>query len=146
MPTFWPASIFVPRWRTRMLPDRTFWPPKRFTPSRWPSESRPLREEPPAFLCAMMLLPSLSRSGDDLFDLDHRQILAMAVLAPRVLPAALLEDDQVRPARLLHDRAHDLGAGHGRRADLVADHQHVGELDLGAGLALDLLERDRVLG
>ena len=79
--------------------------------------------------------------GDDLFDLDHRQVLTMTVLAPRVLAAALLEDDQVRPARLLDDRAHDLGAGNGRRADLVADHQHVGELDLGAGLARDALDR-----
>jgi 3-oxoacyl-[acyl-carrier protein] reductase len=34
-------------------------------------------------------------SGDDLFDLDHRQILAVAVLAPRILPAALLENDGV---------------------------------------------------
>src|SRR5262245_20895214 len=129
-----------------MLPARTFWPPYRFTPNRRPSESRPLREEPPAFLCAMVLLPSLFGSGDDLFDLDHRQVLAMAVLAPRILPAALLEDDQVRPARLLDDRAHDLGAGHGRLANLVADHQHVGELDLGARLSLDLLERERILG
>src|SRR3990170_1647154 len=110
-PTFSPAFILVPRWRTRMLPEMTFWPPKRFTPSRWPSESRPLREEPPAFLCAMTNSP-VALSGDDLFDLDHRQVLAMAVLAPRVLAAPLLEDDQVRPARLLDDRGHDLGAGH----------------------------------
>src|SRR5882757_6833579 len=43
--------------------------------------------------------------GDDLFDLDHRQVLTVTVLAPRVLATALLEDDQVRPARLLDDRA-----------------------------------------
>src|SRR5262249_38251829 len=36
-----------------MLPAGTSWPPKRFTPRRWPGESRPLRELPPAFLCAM---------------------------------------------------------------------------------------------
>src|SRR6185437_10674870 len=129
-----------------MLPAKTFWPPKRFTPSRRPSESRPLREEPPAFLCAILLLRSLSGSGDDLFDLDHRQILAMAVLAPRILAAPLLEDDQVRPARLLDDRAHDLGAGDGRRADLLAHHQDVGELDPGAGLACNPLHGERVVG
>ena len=32
---------------------------KRLTPSRLPAESRPLREEPPAFLCAIVLLRSL---------------------------------------------------------------------------------------
>src|SRR6516164_4328365 len=36
-----------------MLPARTGSPPNFFTPSRWPGESRPLREEPPDFLCAM---------------------------------------------------------------------------------------------
>src|ERR1700748_453186 len=117
-----------------MLPDRTFWPPKRFTPRRLPSESRPLREEPPAFLCAI-LLSGRSSSGDDLFDLDHRQVLAMAVLAPRVLAAPLLEDDQVRAARLLDDRGYHLGAFDGRLADPAIDHQHVGELDLRAGFA-----------
>src|ERR1700694_4357206 len=36
-----------------MLPPRTCSPPKRFTPSRWEFESRPLRELPPPFLCAI---------------------------------------------------------------------------------------------
>src|SRR5215813_1518635 len=53
MPTLAPAWKVVPRWRTRMLPAGTTWPPKRFTPRRWPGESRPLRELPPAFLCAI---------------------------------------------------------------------------------------------
>src|SRR5688500_12038220 len=66
----------------------------------------------------------------------------MAVLAPRVLAAPLLEDNQVRTARLLDDRGHDLGAGHGRRADLFADHPHVVELDLVAGLALEPPDRE----
>src|SRR3984893_8884540 len=30
--------------------------------------------------------------GDDLFDLDHRQVLTVTILAPRVLATALLED------------------------------------------------------
>src|SRR5262249_56531460 len=53
MPTLLPGWKVVPRWRTMMLPAGTSWPPKRFTPRRWPGESRPLRELPPAFLCAI---------------------------------------------------------------------------------------------
>src|SRR5690606_33894664 len=36
-----------------MLPPTTSWPPNFFTPRRRPAESRPLRDEPPAFLCAI---------------------------------------------------------------------------------------------
>src|SRR5437764_7723692 len=36
-----------------MLPARTDCPPNFFTPRRLLSLSRPLRDEPPAFLCAM---------------------------------------------------------------------------------------------
>src|SRR5688500_5076934 len=42
-----------------MLPARTFSPPNFFTPRRRPALSRPLREEPPAFLCAMALSSTL---------------------------------------------------------------------------------------
>ena len=37
------------------------WPPKRFTPSRWELESRPLRVDEAPFLCAMERAPT-SRS------------------------------------------------------------------------------------
>ena len=57
-PTFAPGRIFVPRWRTMMLPASTCSPPKTLTPSRLEWESRPLRVLPPAFLCAMCLLDS----------------------------------------------------------------------------------------
>src|SRR5690349_17591872 len=36
-----------------MLPARTCSPPKIFKPRRCPAESRPLRDDPPAFLCAI---------------------------------------------------------------------------------------------
>src|SRR6185312_7345086 len=36
-----------------MLPASTASPPNFFTPRRRPAESRPLRDEPPAFLCAI---------------------------------------------------------------------------------------------
>src|SRR5688572_7397820 len=53
MPTLEPGCHLVPRWRTMMLPARAAWLPKSFTPRRLLSLSRPLRLEPPAFLCAM---------------------------------------------------------------------------------------------
>jgi hypothetical protein len=49
-PTLLPGCHFVPRWRMMMLPGMTNSPPNFFTPRRLPAESRPLREEPPAFL------------------------------------------------------------------------------------------------
>src|SRR5262245_21031576 len=39
-----------------MLPASTFSPPNFFTRRRRPAESRPLRDEPPAFLCAIGFL------------------------------------------------------------------------------------------
>src|SRR5208283_5945259 len=39
-----------------MLPARTNSPPNFFTPLRWPALSRPFRELPPAFLCAITFL------------------------------------------------------------------------------------------
>src|SRR5262249_8585580 len=59
-PTFCPGCHLVPRWRARMLPASTCSPPKIFKPRRWACESRPLREEPPAFLCAIAISPSVS--------------------------------------------------------------------------------------
>src|SRR6185437_5425359 len=56
------------------------------------------------FMCHR-IAPVALGSGDDLFDLDHRQVLTVTVLAPRILAAALLEDDQVLAAALLDDRA-----------------------------------------
>src|SRR3954470_3676924 len=59
MPIFTPGCHFVPRCRTTMLPATTRSSPNFLTPRRRPSESRPLREEPPAFLCAMTRVPEL---------------------------------------------------------------------------------------
>src|SRR5256885_5912515 len=53
MPTLSPGCHLVPRWRTMMLPARTVSLPNFFTPRRLLWLSRPLRDEPPAFLCAM---------------------------------------------------------------------------------------------
>src|SRR3989304_7886543 len=43
----------VPRWRTRIVPERTCSPPNRLTPKRCDCLSRPLRLEPPPFLWAI---------------------------------------------------------------------------------------------
>src|SRR5436190_7241880 len=53
LPTPRPGWILVPRWRTMMVPAGTVCPPNAFTPSRLDSESRPLRDAPPPFLCAI---------------------------------------------------------------------------------------------
>src|SRR5215510_7862465 len=60
-PTFGPGCHLVPRWRAMILPATAYSPPNSFKPSRWLFESRPLREEPPAFLCAMASNPSVGR-------------------------------------------------------------------------------------
>src|SRR5688572_20343602 len=57
MPTLAPGWNLVPRWRTRMLPARTSSAPNFLTPRRRPAVSRPLRDEPPAFLCAIAQTP-----------------------------------------------------------------------------------------
>src|SRR5947208_10390284 len=90
MPTLSPGCHLVPRWRTMMLPARAAWPPNSFTPRRLLSLSRPLRDEPPAFLCAMSDYFAL---GDFLaaplagaaFSVEA----ALAVLPPPVLFLAL---------------------------------------------------------
>src|SRR5665213_4569016 len=53
MPTLRPGWTTVPTWRTRMFPASTIWPAWRLIPRRCDCESRPLRELPWPFLCAM---------------------------------------------------------------------------------------------
>src|SRR5215204_7221372 len=60
-PTFLPGFHFVPRCRARILPPRTASPPNFFRPSRCECESRPLRDEPTPFLCAIVLTPDHRR-------------------------------------------------------------------------------------
>src|SRR5699024_9777565 len=52
-PTLAPGWNLVPRWRTRISPALTDWPPKRLTPRYCGFESRPLRVELTPFLLAM---------------------------------------------------------------------------------------------
>ena len=48
----------MPRWRTMIEPAGTSWPSPTFTPSRWPTQSRPFFELEPAFLWAMSVYSS----------------------------------------------------------------------------------------
>src|ERR1700732_4270417 len=138
-----------------MLPGTTISPPNFLTPSRRPALSRPLRDEPPAFLCATFRSPAAPRRRfflprqPDLGDLQHGLVLAVGVLAPVILPPLLLEDDDLAGAALLDEGGADRGAGQegraGRDIGAVADHQHFAELDHGAGLAVELLDRDHIV-
>ena len=53
MPVPSPGRKRVPRWRTRIIPAFTVWPSKIFTPSIFGFESRPFRDDPRPFLCAI---------------------------------------------------------------------------------------------
>src|ERR1044072_4499028 len=56
-PTFLPGFHLVPRCRARMFPPSTRSPPNFFSPNRCEFESRPLRDEPTPFLCAIKPSP-----------------------------------------------------------------------------------------
>src|SRR5712692_2772204 len=107
-PTLVPGLNRVPRCRTMMLPAVTNCPPKRLTPSRWALESRPLRELPTPFLCAMSLCL-------DLGDADRRHDLPVPALPPVVLPPLELDHEDLGALLLGHDLAGDLGRGEGLR-------------------------------
>src|SRR6185312_17389311 len=118
-----------------ILPGTTISPPNFLTPSRRPRLSRPLRDDPPAFLCAICCsyLGPRSASTPDLADAQHGLLLAMPFLAPVVVPPLFLKDDDLgRPGLLDHSRA-DRGAvekrGAGRDLGAFADHQHLPQLD-----------------
>ena len=51
----------MPRWRTMIEPAGTSWPSPAFTPSRWPTLSRPFFELEPAFLWAISVTRPSSR-------------------------------------------------------------------------------------
>src|SRR5215472_9217014 len=87
--------------------------------------------------------------GEDFGHADEREFLPVAAFPARILPAALLEGDDLRPASLLEDFGGDRGAGNGwlAQADAVAaHHQDLAELYDLAGRALDLVDLDHVLG
>src|SRR5712692_9691998 len=135
-PTLDPGLNRVPRCRTMMLPAVTNCPPKRLTPSRWALESRPLRELPTPFLCAMSLCLDLGYA-------DGGHDLPVPALPSVILPPLELDHEDLAVLLLRDDLARDLRAGQrlrlGRYLPVLGDEQHLVELDRGArGLAQPL--------
>src|ERR1043165_951644 len=100
--------------------------------------------------CRMLLIRCRrSGAGLDLVDAQDGDRLAMTVLAAVIVAAALLEDQHLLAALLLDHRRADRGAGDGRGAGLglgaFADDEHLAQLDGGAGLARQLLDRDDIV-
>src|SRR6185295_4900488 len=159
MPTFAPGWNLVPRWRTRMLPASTSSAPNFLTPRRRPAVSRPLRDEPPAFLCAIARTPYSDCSGGldarrrsgglDIGDAQHRLELPVAALAAIVVTAVLLEDQNLVGLGLVQHLGGYRSAFHQRRADrqvrILADHQNLVEGDVVAGRDLELLDQNDVV-
>src|SRR5918997_6652407 len=142
-PTPSPGWKWVPRWRTRISPALTTWPPKRFTPRNWALESRPLREELAPFLWAMcLLLP-----GVDGRDADPRQPLAVTEATLVAGLVLVLQDVDLRALGVGHDLAADGDAGEGssvgRDVGAVDDEQRRQRHGV-AGAAGDLLDLDDV--
>src|SRR5580693_7404032 len=134
-----------------MLPGMTIWPPNFLTPSRRPALSRPLREEPPAFLCAICCSYLALRAvrASDVGDAQYGLLLAVPFLASIIVPPLLLEDDDLGRPRLLDHGGTNRSAikkrGAGRDLCAFADHQHLAELDRGAWLRCQSFDRDDVV-
>src|SRR5690348_5744943 len=127
MPTRLPGWNLVPRCRTMMWPGMTISPPNFLTPSRRPALSRPLRDEPPAFLCAICCSYLALRTirAFDLGDAQNGLLLAMPFFSAVIVPPLLLEDDNLgRPLLLDNGRANRCPVekrGAGRDLGPVAD-------------------------
>src|SRR6516165_8370628 len=124
-----------------MWPGTTISPPNFLTPRRLPRLSRPLREEPPAFLCAIRhsFLMRRTAGASDLGNPQHGLVLAVPLLAPIILPPLLLDDDDLGRANLVDRTGGDRRAGKQRRPRRnlgpLADDQRYGELEHDPGLA-----------
>src|SRR6266550_3115796 len=104
----------VPSWRTKIFPARTVSPPKTFTPRRCPWLSRPLRELPPAFLCAIAYSPTLRF---DCRNLECGLVLPVALLPAVAFSPFFLEDADFFGSDLADNLAAHFGICHERSAD-----------------------------
>src|SRR4051812_1838688 len=121
VPTFLPATNFVPRCLTRILPAVTSSPPYRFTPKRLLTLSRPLRTLPCPFLCAICFVYRSSGVPGEwpviilnlyFFDLQHRQFLSVANGLVIALAALHLERHFLLSTFVLHYIGKDARVGH----------------------------------
>src|SRR6266481_721904 len=140
-PTLTPGLKRVPRWRTMMLPAVTNCPPKRLTPSRWEFESRPLRELPTPFLCAIALCL-------DLGDADGTHRLPVSAMSAVVLPALELDHEDLVALLLGHHFPRHLGGGERlglyRHLPIIADQEDLLELHGRAGRRVEPLDLDHL--
>src|SRR5690606_9603822 len=96
------------------------------------------------------LLRRLLAARQDFRDAHRGEQLAMAALAARILPAALLEGDDLRAAPLLddfrrHQRALDEGSAESHVVT-ISEGQHMADLDDVAGLAGEISNLQYVIG
>src|SRR5690349_14757776 len=88
------------------------------------------------------------RSARDSGDLERRERLPMTGLAPVVLPAAELEDDDLGRAVLADDLGLDLGSTNDRGADLhavaAANEENLAQRDAVADVASELLHPETI--
>src|SRR5262249_6939177 len=87
--------------------------------------------------------------GQDFGDPQQGEFLPMTALAPRVLPPALFEGDDLATARLVEHYGSDRGARDSRRTErhiLAADGQHLAELDDLTRFTLDPVDLEHVFG
>src|SRR5262249_39684728 len=140
-PTFSPGRKRVPRCRTRMLPAVTNWPPKRLTPSICGLESRPFRELPTPFLCAMRL-------DLDLGNAYRAQDLTMPAVASIVLSPLELDDQDLGALLLGDDLARHASGGQRLGIDrdlaVLVHEEHPVELDRASLRLAETLHRDHL--
>src|SRR5437763_46183 len=143
-PTLSPGWKWVPRWRTRISPAFTTWPPKRLTPSRCALESRPLREDDAPFLCAIGAL----LSGLDAGHAKRGELLTVPLaLVVTGLVLELVDDDLGTLAVVDH-----LGGDPGRaerrsvrgQRPAVVDEEHRGQRHGLTGRCGDAVDLQRV--
>src|SRR2546422_822811 len=135
-----------------MLPAATSCPPKRLTPRRFDCESRPLRELPPAFLCAMACLSPqhrclcLRNTGD----LDFGVGLTVAPEPFRVLAPAQLENHHFLAEAVSDNLRFHRGAFHHRGSDTerltVTDEEDLVEHEFAAHGGGELLDPQLLSG
>src|SRR6185369_11284184 len=124
-----------------MLPAFTISPPNFLQPSRCPSESLPLRELPPAFLCAISVSPreNYYLLCTDLFNLENRSVLAMSAQLTCPFATLRLEHQDLLVFALSRDLGGHHCASNNRspyRQLLATNHQHFGKFNLVTDLAL----------
>src|SRR5512136_725656 len=103
--TLLPGLIWVPCCLTRIFPAFTNSPPYFFTPRRCPWLSRPLRLEPPPFLCAIVYLLFLM----DRINANLGIFLAMTGLGANAFLGHVFENGHLGPFSMGNHCPLDLG-------------------------------------